>query len=643
MPGVLAGVPGSPEEIASADWSRPVVAHPDDDGLLRERWDHSLQSGEPFEMEMRLRGADGIYRWHLNRALPVRDHDGTVTGWVGTATNIDVHKRAELEQEVLAAVGQVTASEIGLQEILDGIVEATLEVLADAAWLFVRREDGTIEPVATAATDPDARRLIEGYTVNPNETEDAAGVFATGRSKLHRTVSEDLLRALSISEDHLEALRAAGLTSVILAPILSRGEVGAVLKLGRYKTWRKYDERDLAFVEEIARRAGLAIDNARLYVEARRSEAELAAHLKRMETLLRVAPVGIGIAHDPKCERITTNDMFAVMLRLPPGANFSRAAQPEERPTFITMRDGVEIPGEELPIQRAAFTGGEIAPEPVDVVFDNGDVVNILGSAAPLFDEEGRVTGAIGAFMDVTELRRIEEELRRANAAKDEFLGLVSHELKTPMTTILGNAQVLMRSGGRLPDEDRQMALGDIAAGAERLHGIIENLLVLARVETGQEVELEPVMVGRIIERCIQEQRRVYPREVRLTDESAQAFVLAQPVYIRQAVVNLLSNAEKYGKAGEPTEVLLRRQDGELRVHVLDRGRGFSEEEAQRIFEPFYRSEGAAKKASGVGIGLTVCKRLIEAQGGRMWAAPREGGGADIGFCLPLADAEPEV
>lgn len=270
----------------------------------------------------------------------------------------------------------------------------------------------------------------------------------------------------------------------------------------------------------------------------------------------------------------------------------------------------------------------------------------IRSFTVPVRGPGGAITMWIDAALDIDdrkqaeeELKRTADELERANAAKDEFLGLVSHELKTPITTIYGNAQVLRNRGAQLDAESRQSALDDVVHESERLHRIIDNLLVLARLEQGQEIESEPLLVRRIATRMADEHRQHHPyRQIRLSVIDDATPVSGQPLYLEQVIRNLLSNAEKYSPPNEPIDLDISRDGDSLCFSVLDRGRGFSEDEAGKIFTPFYRSAFAVSRASGVGIGLAVCKRLIEAQGGEMWAHPREGGGADIGFSLPLAE-----
>ncbi|HZP58054.1 MAG TPA: ATP-binding protein, partial [Dehalococcoidia bacterium] len=253
-------------------------------------------------------------------------------------------------------------------------------------------------------------------------------------------------------------------------------------------------------------------------------------------------------------------------------------------------------------------------------------------------DLAARAATAVDNARLFAEAQTIAAELRVANQAKDEFLGLVSHELRTPITTIFGNAQVLRNRANRLDDESRALAVEDIEQEAERLHRIIDNMLVLSRVEAGREIETEPLVVERTLRRIIDSYAQRHPqRPIELRTEGRVAPVSAEPTYFEQIVRNLLSNADKYSPPGAPIEVTAR-PDGTAAVvvSVADRGKGIPPEEMGLIFRTFFRSPRTSAQASGAGIGLAVCKRLVEVQGGRIWARAREGGGTEFGFSLPL-------
>jgi PAS domain S-box-containing protein len=277
------------------------------------------------------------------------------------------------------------------------------------------------------------------------------------------------------------------------------------------------------------------------------------------------------------------------------------------------------------------------------------------GTVTPVRDATGSVGSWIAVSVDIDDRVRAEQalhealarltanetELRRALAAKDEFLSMVSHELRTPLTTILGNARVLRSRPNGFDAQVRDGALADIADEAERLNQIIANLLVLARLEAGRSLDLEPLLVGHVVRAIVEEERQGQPgREVRVEGCDTRAVAIGNPDAFGQVLTNLLSNATKYSPPSAPIEVRCEVEGGAVAIIVADRGVGIAADEAERIFEPFYRS-GRTIATSGMGIGLSVCRRLMEAVGGTLEAAPRNGGGACFTVRLPLAvDAE---
>ncbi len=313
--------------------------------------------------------------------------------------------------------------------------------------------------------------------------------------------------------------------------------------------------------------------------------------------------------------------------------------------------DGSPMRHDECPMaialkeQRVVRGGEAIAVRP------DGARVRIMAYPSPLFDDDDTMIGAVNVLVDVTERRRAEEATRAtslalaaSNAVKDEFLGLVSHELRTPVTTIYGNARLLQSRGADLGDAIKEAMLDDMVADADRLHSIIENLLHLTRLGSGSELDLEPQVFERVVERSIQSYAARHPgRDIRFTKIVTSALVEADETYLHLLVDNLLTNADKYSTVGEPIDVELLVTDLEASVAIRDRGIGFGDVAPETLFEPFYRSQEAREAASGLGIGLTLCKRIVDALGGRIWAKPRDGGGAEISFALPMIPVDQDA
>jgi PAS domain S-box-containing protein len=266
-----------------------------------------------------------------------------------------------------------------------------------------------------------------------------------------------------------------------------------------------------------------------------------------------------------------------------------------------------------------------------------------LTHTAPLKNSEGQSRGWVAASIDVDDRHRAEddalkiaEELRRATAAKDEFLGLVSHEFRTPITTIYGNAQVLRRNAGHLDIETLWLSLGDIEQEALRLQQLIDNMFVLARIEVNGVVVTEPVLLSRIVDRVVRDHQVRWPAyTIVVNDDLGPEPVEGEELYIEHVLRNLLSNANKYGKPDTPILIFTEHDATRALVRVRSQGNAPPREELDQLFDAFYRAPTLAGRAAGAGIGLTVCKRLAEAMGGGVWVRPYDDG-LEVGFSLPL-------
>ncbi|MDP8904024.1 MAG: GAF domain-containing sensor histidine kinase [Chloroflexota bacterium] len=236
-------------------------------------------------------------------------------------------------------------------------------------------------------------------------------------------------------------------------------------------------------------------------------------------------------------------------------------------------------------------------------------------------------------------IRDIRRE-REAEIARDRFLEILSHELRTPVTSIFGGAQVLARRA--LDDGQRAELVHDISAEADRLYRLVEDLIVLARAERGAlAIALEPVHLERVAERVVRDFRLRWPGiAFEMSVDGVRGPVQADETYVEQLLRNLLSNAVKYGGEGGVVEVSIDHSVSEARTRVLDRGPGVHPSDTSRLFEIDYRSPLTQGMAEGSGIGLFVARWLAEGMGGRIWTAPREGGGSEFGFALQAVDAD---
>jgi len=245
-------------------------------------------------------------------------------------------------------------------------------------------------------------------------------------------------------------------------------------------------------------------------------------------------------------------------------------------------------------------------------------------------EASGEPPGSVLVIRDVS-------AFRQGQGLREAFLGLLSHELRTPVTSIYAAATVLGQPERGLPEEIRADILNDIVAESDRLYRLVEDLLVLARFDEAVELVREPSLLQRVVPGVIASEAPRWPRTELLVDvERDLPAVMGDETSIQQVVRNLVSNAAKYGPPGIPVEVRVGAIDRDgVEVRVLDRGPGIPATESEAIFAPFYRSPSTARVAGGAGIGLFVCRRLVEAMSGRIWARTRDGGGSEFGFWLP--------
>jgi signal transduction histidine kinase len=263
-------------------------------------------------------------------------------------------------------------------------------------------------------------------------------------------------------------------------------------------------------------------------------------------------------------------------------------------------------------------------------------------TVSPVRDQNGRIIGASKIAHDISDRKAAEEAIRQSMAIKDQFLGLVSHELRTPIASIYGNGLLLQRRGEHLAPEDREQSLADIVSESKKLQSIIENLLMLTRLEAGQLDQAEPLSLAPIIETEIAELQRSHPeRKVMFSPGLDVPPASGQQTLISLVVRNLLGNAEKYSPPETTIQVSLRCNEAGLpEISIRDNGIGMEPDDLAEIFTPFYRSQRARITAKGMGVGLAVCRRIIEAHGGTITVNSRPDQGSE--FVFTLRPAEPE-
>jgi PAS domain S-box-containing protein len=370
----------------------------------------------------------------------------------------------------------------------------------------------------------------------------------------------------------------------------------------------------------------------------RRSEEAARARAEELATVLDATPAAIWIARDPECREVSGSRAAYELLRMGEGANLSKTGpDPDLLGHFKVLRGGVETEPQALPLQRAARDGHELRDYEEEIVFADGSRRWLYGAAKPLPGEDGKPRGAIAAFVDVTRLKLAENALRDADRRKDEFLAMLSHELRNPLAPIRNAVQLLLRG-----EQDRKL-LDVIDRQTAHLHRLVDDLLDVARVTQGKIVlqrdrlELFNV-VGQALEtsRPLIESKR-HQLTVSLPEEPLQ--IDGDGARLAQVIANLLNNAAKYTEHGGHLALRAARHGDSVRIAVSDDGMGIAAEDLEGVFDLFTQAQRSIDRAQGgLGVGLTLVRKLVEMHGGSVSA--RSGGagkGSEFVLTLPLA------
>ena len=594
-----------------AEESARTIVHPDDITAMEDRWEVSRASGEPFEVEYRFRRADGSYRWHLGRSVCQKDDAGKVTGWVGSATDIEDRKLAEGRQTFLAEAGWVLGSSLDYEQTLTDVARLAVPRIADwcAVDIFVGNR---LERLALEHVDPlkvTLARELQGTMLSASASAGATAI-RTHEPVLVREIDDAALATFGFDKRQLEIARTLAPRSYVTVPLMARGEVFGSISLVTAESGRTYGEDDLTLAQELARHAAAAIDNARLYAEAER----------RGRAARALEAVGDGVV-------LVDRDG---VIRLWNTAATTITGLPEEDVLGRRIEEVVHGWLEIAPLIPVASKPGEpVRAETVPAEF-GGRELWISGSGVG-FEE-----GTVYAFRDLTEERRLEE-------MKAEFVATVSHELRTPLAAIYGSAQTIRRTDIELDPEIQNQLLGVIASESDRLGTIVNDLLVAGRLDAGQlPVTIEscdPVeLAGGVVEAARTHLPEDVEVELELRASKQVQNVVADPGQLRQVLVNLVDNAIKYSPEGGLVALAVANGDSAIRFSVEDRGLGIPATEHRRIFEKFYRLDpDMTRGIGGTGLGLYICRELVRRMEGKIWVESKLGEGSTFVVELPAA------
>ena len=503
----------------------------------------------------------------------------------------------------LARAGRELAGELDPDNVLDEAVRHAVELLdADGASARVLEGDEVVVRAASGAGAPDSLQArapstswLVGDIVQTRATRAVADVRTDPR------VGE------------ADVMLAAGYAGYLGVPMIGPEEaVQGILAVYSQRP-RSWVEEEAEALQALAANAAAARANAELYQavshEQERGEAILA---NVADGIVAVDREGKVVLWNPAAERVTGVSQADALGRTPLEA-LGRSLDTEEG-----VRGGSRL----LPIRRA------------------GDEVWLSLSEAVMTDPAGAVAGRIYAFRDISAERSVEQ-------MKSDFVSTVSHELRTPLTSIYGFAETLLRQDVLFGEEERATFLRYIASESERLTAIVDRLLSVAQLDTGDmAVQLAETDVGAVVSEAVKTAEgdgRDGHRFVVALDEGLLA-AEADRDKLGQVLAHLLDNAIRYSPAGGTVTVAARRREDAVEVSVEDEGVGIPHAEQERIFRKFYRGDAAAAGAVGAGatgLGLFLAEGLVTAMGGRIRVDSSEGRGST--FVLELRAAESET
>ncbi len=590
--------------------------------------------GEPdattirFKLESGLVGDQaGALRWRLAAAGDERWvvcdlGSPRATSSAREAPTVDdtLSRSSSTDPAVIAAyeAALAVASELDLSTVLQRIVDLARTVVPSRyAALGVSDAQGRIQQFITSGLSADEREAIgtlpEGHGL-------LGELIREGVPLLVPTIAADP-RSVGFPPNH------PPMRSLLGAPILIGERVLGNLYLTERLDGGDFDAGDLAAVQVVAAHAATAIDRADLYLAVEIGRARAEEQRDQIRVILDSLPTGVMIGGADGTLELANAAAIAMIF----GAHSAPGAPLAYGRDFQMLQpDGSPLPASERPVTRA-MRGEAVRNRQLLLESRDGFRLPILVQAAPLLSVAGTVDRAVVVLQDVTRLREAEQ-------LKDDFLSLISHEFRTPLTSIHGGAYMLATRGDALDESTRRELLDDIVVESGRLDRMLANLLDLTAIMAGRFVaNTEPVLIGPLARQYANEVASRSPDHTFVVDVPPNLPPAeCDPALLGQVLRNLYENAVKYSKGGEVRTSASSDADTVV-VRITDHGNGIALNEVGRVFERFHRG-GADTAVRGMGLGLYISRNLVDAQGGHIEASsPGLGEGATFSVALPIA------
>ncbi len=639
----LCGLTTDDDEAVGHLWV--AIVHQEDRPQVLRDWTALAAAGEEYVGEFRVVWRDQTVRWVHVRTAPLRSERGALLGHIGTVEDVTERRWAEAlrasERQALERVVQGAA----LGEVLDALCRTVEELSGEfLASILLLDEDGLHLRHGAAPSLPAAyTRAIDGLQIGPR-----VGSCGTAAHRRTTIIVEDIATD-PLWHDFREPALAHGLRACWSTPIVgSDGRVLGTFAL-YYHEPRAPGPRDLHLIESAARVAALAIERHRIERErarllaseqAARAEAEL--ERRRLRELFRQSPAAIALVRGPEHRFEFVNPLFERLMGRR-AENLlgkpARVAFPElEGEGYFEVldqvyRSGETIVGEEYPARLDRRGDGVLEEACFSCVFQ------------PLRSSRGEVEGILLHATDVTELVRARQHVETLAAERDAFLATISHDLKNPLASLKGTAQLVrrwLRRGEGVNEERLAAAMDTIETTSNQMLGLIDELLDVTRLRFGQPLALDrhPTDLVALARRMVERQQAATDHHALRLECAIESLVgMWDAVRIERVLGNLLSNAIKYSPGGGEVQVEVaceERADGRWAVvRVRDQGVGIPPDDLARVFDQFQRGSNVGW-ITGTGLGLAAVRQIVEQHGGTVDVESEVGRGSTFTVRLPL-------
>ncbi len=555
-------------------------------------------------------------------------------------------KRSEEQSHlaVLYQVSRILGTSLDLDEVLAQVMDAVIRLTGAERGFLVLIEEGEDWKLRAA------RNFVQ-ETLSHKDMEVSRTIIDTVLERGEGVVTTDAQTDPRFSGT--ESVVFYALRSIMCAPLLARGQIIGAIYVDNRTQAGLFTRRDLEMLNTLAIQAAIVIENARLYTRTdqaltrRVEELETLAQIDReLNTRLDVEHV-LEILHKWAQKESHSAHVWIKLLSDEKTNTPPVAVYPEPLPHVLENERGIEKAIAELAPQTVRVAEGEqiylIIPIP-----HSGKPIGVLvfERAQPYHQDEisflGHLAGRAAAAL---ENARLYQALHFANQAKSQFVSMVSHELRIPMTSIRGYTDLLQQGVVGAVNEQQVKFLEVIRNNVDRMSALVADLSDISRIETGRlKLERKALELPHYIDETLQRLRPKFEEKgqrLALELEEALPEVYADPNRLVQVLTNLMSNACKYTPEGGEIRVVARQVEKAVRVDVVDTGIGIDPKDHGKIFSQFFRSDDpVVRNEQGWGLGLNVTKSLVELMGGEIGFVSAAGEGSIFWFTIPLASEE---